>query len=75
MTALQAYKKEHFDLFAKIKSIKLPIDGTATSVCWEIGNLLGVTGPTIKNYLNGGIKDGFLGLAIYKEFRRLKMVK
>lgn len=75
MTAIETYNKEHADVLAKLKTVKLPTDGTATGICWEIGRSLKVTGPTVRNYLSGGVKDGFLAVAIYNEFKRLKMVK
>jgi len=75
MTTLEIFNKERADILAKLKTIKLPTDGTATGICWEVGRSLDVTGPTVRNYLSGGIKDGFLATAIYREFKRLKMCK
>ena len=75
MTALEAFNNRHKLIKAKLKTITLPTDGSATQMCWHIGTTLNVSGPTVKNYICGDIKDGYLGEAIYTEFKRLKFTK
>ena len=72
MTTCETFNKRHADIKTKLKGLKLPTDGTLTQLCWNIGTSLKISGPTVKNYLNGDIKDGFLAEAIYAEFRRLR---
>lgn len=72
MTVLDTFKKRHNEIRKKLMSIELPEDGSATQLCWNVGSNLNVSGPTIKNYLTGEIKDGFLAEAIHGEFKRLK---
>ncbi len=74
MTALEILDKKREDMKEKMKTVILPTDGSATRICWAIANNLNISGPTVTNYVNGDIKDGFLAEAIYIEFKRLKMV-
>lgn len=75
MTTLETLNKKRTDIKQKLSSIILPQDGTETQLCWNVGTALKVSGPTVKNYINGGIKDGYLAEAIYAEFKRLKYAK
>lgn len=61
------------EIKGKLFSVKIP-KRKESSICWEIGRNLGVTGTTIQNYLKGRIGDGYLAEAIYDEFEKLEMV-
>lgn len=71
MTALQKYNAAHEEIKEKLSTVVFP-QNLETSICWDIGKSLDVTGPTIKNYIAGQIKDGYLAEAIYNECKRLK---
>jgi len=58
----------------KLSKVIFPSD-KETSMRWAIGQDLGVTGVTIKNYMDGKIKDGYLAEAILNECKRLKLTK
>ena len=75
MSALEQLEKRRADIKAKLKTIKLPEDGTQTQLFWNIGTALNVSGPTIKNYISGDVKDGYLAEAIFAECKRLRFVK
>lgn len=75
MTALQEFNKKRSIIISKLSKIELPSDGNATNICWNVGSALQITGPTVKNYLSGEVKDGYLAEAIYSEFKRLKITK
>ena len=75
MTVLETFTDKHKQIKEKLKSIVLPIDGSATQICWNIGTNLNVSGTTVKNYLCGEVKDGYLAEAIYSEFKRIKKLK
>lgn len=70
----EEFETRHKDIKDKLMAIVLP-EQTGTSICGGIGYSLNITGQTVKNYLNGDIKDGYLAEAIYKEFKRLKIAK
>jgi len=53
MTVLETFTDKHKQIKEKLKSIVLPIDGSATQICWNIGTNLNVSGTTVKNYLCG----------------------
>lgn len=72
--ASEEFDLRHKSIKEKLASIVLP-EQTGTSLCGGVGYSLNITGQTVKNYLNGDIKDGFLAEAIYKEFKRLKIAK
>jgi hypothetical protein len=74
MTPYQEMEKSREDIKSKLKSIKMP-ENKETNVCFLIGNDLKVSGTTVRNYLRGNIKDGFLATAIYKQFQKLKPIK
>jgi predicted transcriptional regulator len=74
MPVLEDFKTAHEAIKEKLKTVVLP-DGIETKTLKEIADSLDITAPTVKNYLNGDIKDGYLAEAIYSEFKRLKMVK
>lgn len=67
--------KKRAEIIGKLNRIRLPKDGNATSLCWTVGTALNISGPTVKNYLNGDVKDGYLAEAIYSEFVRLGFAK
>lgn len=66
------YKKRRSNIIQELRKIQLPTDGSATNLCWAIGTALNVTGVTVKNYIQGEVKDGYLAEAILYEFKRLK---
>lgn len=72
--ASEEFDTRHKEIKAKLMAIELP-DTNVTNVLAGIGVSLNITGQTVKNYLNGDIKDGYLAEAIYKEFKRLKIAK
>lgn len=72
--ASEEFHFRHKQIKEKLTAIDLP-EGSGTNTCWAVAGSLGVTGQTVKNYLEGNIKDGFLAEAIYKEFKRLKIAK
>ena len=74
MTELQKYEAKKDLIRAKLARVNFP-ENKETSMCWAIGASLGTSGVTIKNYLKGNIKDGYLAESIYNELRRLKIVK
>lgn len=75
MTVLETFNERREQIKSKLKSIELPTDGSATQLCWNIGTNLNVTGPTVRNYLSGEVKDGYLAEAIYDEFKRIRKIK
>jgi hypothetical protein len=75
MKTLDGYKKRRLDIIKKLQSVILPTDGSATLVCWRVGNDLEVSGTTVRNYIQGDVKDGYLAEAIYSEFQRLNLAK
>lgn len=75
MAALETYIGKHNEIKEKLSRVIIPNDGNATNIYWAIGSTLQVSGTTVKNYLSGEIKDGYLAEAIYSEFKRLKMCK
>ena len=63
------------DARQKLDLVRLPED-REMAVCWSVADQLGLTGPTIKNYLKSDrIADGFTALAIYRAFRELGYCK
>lgn len=68
------YNERHAEIAKKLKSVIFP-EGKMESLCWVIGAQFDVTGQTVKNYINGNIKDGFLAESIYDECVRLGYVK
>lgn len=72
--ASEEFDLRHKQIKEKLTSIELP-EGTGTNICWAVAGSLKITGQTVKNYLVGNIKDGYLAEAIYKEFKRLKIAK
>lgn len=75
MAALDVYNEKHNDIKNRLSTIPIPTDGSATTIFWTVGSALNISGTTVKNYLSGEIKDGYLAEAIYNEFRRLKLTK
>lgn len=53
-------------------NIKLP-QGKESSTCWIAGQLVGVSGVTVRNYLNGKVADGYLADQILLIFEELKL--
>jgi predicted transcriptional regulator len=74
MTNYENYIERKSQIEKKLTSIKLEKKGV-TKQCWAVGGELNVTGTTVKNYLDGKVADGYLGEAIYQEFKRLKVAK
>jgi len=74
MTSLQLYLEKKESIAGKLSTIKFPKEAE-TRLCWAVGANLDVSGVTVKNYVNGSIKDGYLAEAIYSEFKRLKLCK
>jgi predicted transcriptional regulator len=67
-------KKRHKQANEELKSVAVPYlrkHGAAQPVLRNIGRRLGVTDRTVKNYVDGYGKDGFLTEAITKEFQLL----
>jgi len=58
----------------KLSKVSFPPE-KETTMCWAVGADLGITGVTVKNYLKGYIKDGYLAEAILNECKRLKLTK
>lgn len=73
MTALEDYNKAIEDISAKLKTVALPPN--QSYALWSVAESLNISGTTVKNYLSGKVKNGYMAEAIYKEFKRLKMVK
>ncbi len=74
MTAFQEMEAKRKAVKHLLSTAQFPSD-KETILCWTIGHGLGVTGVTVKNYLRGKIKDGYLADAIYSEIKRLKLTK
>jgi len=74
MTELECYKVRKDLIRSKLAKIKFP-DNKETTICWAVGMSLNISGVTIKNYLKGNIKDGYLAESIYNELKRLKLTK
>lgn len=74
MTNLEAYKIRKKLIKDKLSTIKFPKE-SETRYCWIVGAALDVSGVTVKNYINGNVKDGYLAESIFAEFKRLKLVK
>jgi len=74
MTELEAYKIRKDLIKEKLSSIKFPKD-SETRYCWSVGASLNVSGVTVKNYIKGDVKDGYLAEAIYTCFKKIKMTK
>lgn len=72
MTPNEKLEKRKDEIRGKLFSVDIP-RRQETSMCWEIGSSLGVTGTTVQNYLKGKIADGFMAEAIYDEFVKYKM--
>jgi hypothetical protein len=75
MKALDLLTKRRNEIVKKLQSVSIPNDGSITSICWKIGNDLDVSGTTVRNYVQGDVKDGYLAEAIYSEFQRLNLAK
>ena len=71
---IEKYKERHKKIKVLLSKVEIP-DGMATQILWNIGANLGVTGPTVKNYISGNIKDGYLAEAIYNECKRLRFIQ
>lgn len=57
------------ELASKLLQVKLPRRMESVH-CNDVGVRLGITGVSVKNYLSGKIKDGYLGeeiLSIFEE--------
>ena len=74
MGTYEFYLKQKEEIKSKLSKVKLAAR-EETRACWLVGNLLKVSGTTVKNYLDGKISDGYLAEAIYKEFKKLKLIK
>lgn len=68
------FNKEHEDIKTKLCNITFP-NRDSTKISQQVGQTLGITGQTVRNYLSGKITDGFLAIAIYKEIQRLKRLE
>lgn len=75
INALGELQKRREDIKVKLSSFSVPDNISPTSVHWVVGNKLGVSGASVKNYIEGKISDGYLAEAIYKELKRLKLTK
>lgn len=74
LTPLEEYNNKLQDAKDKLSRVVLP-KKSQSAICWEVGASLDITGITVSNYLKGTIRDGFLAIAIYNEFKRRKMLK
>lgn len=74
MNNYEKYLEKKKEINKKLSSVILK-PNEETRLCWEVANNLMVSGTTVKNYLDGRVSDGYLGEAIYFEFKRLKCVK
>ncbi len=59
--------KRKEELSSKLLQLNIP-KRKQSSVLWLVGNKLGVSGTTIRNYLMGKIADGYLGEEILTIF-------
>lgn len=73
MTPIEKLEKRKEEIRCKLFSVTIP-KRKESSICWEIGTSLGVTGTTVQNYLNGRIADGYMADAIYDEFVKMKLI-
>lgn len=73
MTTKEKLDIKRQEIKDKLNKISLP-NGTATNICWEIGQELGITGTTVLYYIGGNIKDGYLAEAILEEFKIRKLI-
>jgi predicted transcriptional regulator len=74
MTPKEKLEKRKDEIRGKLFSVQIP-RRQETSICWEIGKSLGITGTTIQNYLRGRIGDGYMAEAIYNEFVKHKLAE
>jgi len=74
MTSFETMEMKRNVVKLKLSKVVFPND-KETSYCWMVGADLGITGVTVKNYLKGYIKDGYLAEAILNECKRLKLTK
>ena len=68
MTILKEYKDRHEAVKKQLLAIK--VEGSIN--CERIGYNLEVSGQTVRNYLNGSIKDGYLAESILKAAKQIK---
>lgn len=73
-TPLNDFNDRHLQIKNKLATVELT-PGSETKVCWDIGRDLNITGPTVKNYIEGKIKDGYLAESIFSLCKLLKLVK
>jgi len=73
MTSIEKLEKRKEEIRNKLFMVTIP-RRQESSVCWEIGSSLGVTGTTVQNYLSGRIADGYMADAIYDEFVKMNLV-
>lgn len=69
MNNKEKLQKRKDELASKLLQVKLPRRMESVH-CNDVGVRLGITGVSVKNYLSGRIKDGYLGeeiLSIFKE--------
>lgn len=58
------------ELASKLLQVRLPYRQEST-LCWEVGSRLGISGVSVRNYLSGRIADGYLGEEILSIFKGL----
>ena len=66
-TPLQTYIIKKSEIIKKLMLIELP-ENKQVETCMEVGKKLGKSYNTIRNYLAGNVKDGYLGEAILQQF-------
>jgi hypothetical protein len=62
------YRKD--ELASKLLQVRLPYRKEST-LCWEVGSRLGISGVSVRNYLSGKVSDGYLGEEILSIFEGL----
>lgn len=75
MKAKEQLNSRHLEAVEKLKTVALPkMEKHGSKKCCElIGAELGISYPTVENYVYGRAKDGFLTEAITQQFKALKI--
>lgn len=68
MTLFEKYEKKHSAIKKQLLSVE--VDGAIN--CETIGHHLKVSGQTVRNYLSGKIKDGYLAESILEAAKKIK---
>jgi hypothetical protein len=72
MSHVEHLEKRKEAIRKKLFEVKLPV-GKESATCWKVAHNVGVSGVTVRNYLDGKIADGYLAEEMYSVFKELKL--